>query len=222
MNVLDRIRKLLALSKSANRHEAQLAFENATRLMALHRFELRDVVDPPLLSLIQLRPDGWELGLLSAIASSTGTVLVLGGRTVHLYAFDQVSLDSASAMFSSLRSALQRMAKLAWKEHVIELTDPQLGTYPSVLEPGAMAEWTDSWLVGVVVGFHERLQPVQEHTLCGTEGLVHIRRPQEALRERVRKDLRLSEDVGEKRAWADGVTLAKGSFIAGREAGKTL
>lgn len=223
MNVHDKVRKLLALSGSANEHEARAAFEAATRLLALHQLTLQDVLEPPLLRIAFQKPTGWQLGLLVVCAKATGTVLVSGDVTCRLYATDQALLDTARALFESLRTSLVAMAPRAWQLHVEELTDPVLGRYPSTLEPGADQAWIQSWLVGVVLGFHESLVPTQEAAArSASQSLVKLRAPSDALLDRVKKEFHITGATVATRHWAEGVTMDVGSMRAGRAHGRTL
>jgi len=43
--VIDKVKKLLALSKSSNEHEASLALENANKLLMKHNLEMSDISD---------------------------------------------------------------------------------------------------------------------------------------------------------------------------------
>lgn len=71
--IVDKIKKLLALSRSENVHEASAAAERASRLMLEHRLSEADVVDPVIEErrIVDERlMSAWRWGLLTACARS--------------------------------------------------------------------------------------------------------------------------------------------------------
>lgn len=71
--IIDKIRKLLALARSSNLHEAAAAAERAGRLMLEHRLSEADVAEPIITERLEIDERfmaAWRWGLLTACARS--------------------------------------------------------------------------------------------------------------------------------------------------------
>lgn len=80
--ILDRIRKCMALSKSANEHEAAAALRQAQKLMEIHQLTAADVAlsDVKELSVkaVMNRVTAWEAHLARLVADAFGCELIVG------------------------------------------------------------------------------------------------------------------------------------------------
>lgn len=219
-DVIARVRKLLALSKSANQHEAQLAFETASRMLAAHRLTWAEVVERKPVERDFLKPDAtWEMALLQACAAASGALMLLGTqtRTCRLLAWQTEALDAAQAMYETLRGRLPRLADDGWRAHVAELTDPYYGVHPSLREPGAEDEWRASFLLGVALGLAQKVPPAQAAAADeASVALVRITQPVDELRTWATQTLKATS-----RGIYSG-SLDTGAFKAGTSTGREL
>src|SRR4051812_1333413 len=111
-DIVARILKCLALSRSPEEHEAELAWETATRLLAAHRLTLAEVMaEAPLLTRDLLRaPEPWAQQLVGTAAEAAGVVVIATPLSWRLYATDEAALDAAQLLYGQLATRLPRMA----------------------------------------------------------------------------------------------------------------
>jgi hypothetical protein len=132
--LVEKIRRLLALSTSSNKHEAQLAMTKASEIMAKHRVSLSEVeverevstpVDSELYVVNGLRMKyHWVMTLARAAALLFGGE-VLGQRTLHETSFFFVgkpdAIAAAKSMFEYLYKAWGPMCEADLKQAKADL-----------------------------------------------------------------------------------------------------
>jgi hypothetical protein len=85
--IVDKIRKLLALSESSNEHEAMLAMENANKLLMKHNLEMSDVNEVDINEMIEDdimsggRLMSYKTSLISSIMRLNNCEIVVHNRT---------------------------------------------------------------------------------------------------------------------------------------------
>ena len=152
-----RVRKLLALGKSANEHEAAAAALAVARVLAAHRLTLDEVLAAEILARQVLQPkEPWAQALLAVVAAGCGCRLLLTGPVARVIG-TALDVDTALTLHARLTLQIHTLAMDGWKRHVADLTDPHYGVYPSLLEPGAEAEWKTSFALGAVGVVQDRL-----------------------------------------------------------------
>lgn len=156
-DVHTRIRKLLALSASANEHEAAAAALAVARVLAAHRLTLGEVLAKEVIERQVLMPaEEWAAALAVVVAHGCGCRVITTRRTL-LMVGGVMDVETASTLYARLYTQIGRLARSGWKAHVASLTDPHYGVYPSLLEPGAEASWKESFALGAVGVVSERL-----------------------------------------------------------------
>ena len=91
--IVDKIRKLLALSESSNEHEAKLAMLKAQELLAKHKMTLKDVEDADKVEVKRHYTDvtftkaKWKGRLASIIADNFGCYVFYSTRNTHRIVF---------------------------------------------------------------------------------------------------------------------------------------
>jgi hypothetical protein len=156
-DVLTRIRKLLALSTSANEHEAAAAALAVARTLAAYRLTLGEVLATEVIERQVLRPEEpWAQVLISVVAAGCGCRVIFSGPAL-LIVGGVMDVDTAATLYGRLYTQIGRLARSGWRQHVADLTDPHYGVYPSLREPGAEASWRESFALGAVGVVQERL-----------------------------------------------------------------
>ncbi len=127
-NIVDRIRKLLALAQSQNANEAANAASAAQRLMSKHRLSAAECeVDPdPVLHLSKQRLAvktlaKWRWNLAWAVATPNGCVPLQSRRRADqqlniTFVGDRDQADACAFLWSFLDSEIPRLATLASQE----------------------------------------------------------------------------------------------------------
>ena len=166
--VLVRVRKLLALAGSANRHEAELAMAKAQKLMLRHRIDRAKLEGGAGIVRRQLgrprrRQPRWEGVLVAALATH------FGARVVRVPAF------------LVGEGTWGRVYEIVGRPEDVELVDYAFGFVVGTSErlwkahrkahPGA-GRSRDRFLYGVVCGFAEKLERTEEEAI--QEGLVPV------------------------------------------------
>jgi hypothetical protein len=204
-DVLDRVRKLLALATSPNVHEAAAAAARAQRLIDEHRLEellaaeqeapaFDDARDEPIETSKRLRP--WKAALASVLADASGCVAytLTRGREQSIVLVGRAEDRRAvTAMYQALT------AQVEWLS----------ATHGA----GESKKWHASFRLGAVhsirVAMNERPEPTASD---GTPGLVHaaLVAQRDALDQFVRErlDLRPSKRL----------TVLESAWEQGREA----
>lgn len=85
--IIDKIKKCLALSRSANEHEAAAALRQAQKLMQQHRIEMSDVemstiAESTIAASVKRSPPMWENNLMFDIAKAFGCDVIFGTRII--------------------------------------------------------------------------------------------------------------------------------------------
>lgn len=182
-DVLDRLRKLLALAKSDNPHEASLAAELAQKLMVQHHldeFALENADRPPEEPIedqgaIEPERDGqprripsWEVFLAGAVARSVDCrIYYTPGERISVVG-RKSDAQVARYLFMYLARAINRLADTFWKQE----GDRRQGA----------ARWKNGFRLGAVETIRVRLQAgyrqaVQEATAGdASKALMLVRR----------------------------------------------
>ena len=134
--ILDKIKKCLALARSANEHEAAAALRQAQKLMEAHGISDQDVLasqasETGAKAGAVTKPAEWEAALAGRIASAFGCELVFSRRTwttaewrfigagaspeVASYAFQVLLRQARTARSAYIGTALKRIRKPATK-----------------------------------------------------------------------------------------------------------
>lgn len=122
-NILEKIRKCMALSKSANEHEAAAALRQAAKLMEMHQVSHAEMLaigvgEEAVKAGVISRPPAWENALASSIAS------IFGCRLIFRESFPQsawvfVGLPPANKVAAYSFEVLFRQAKKARQEFMV-------------------------------------------------------------------------------------------------------
>jgi hypothetical protein len=203
--VVDRVRKLLALAASSNRHEAELAMSRAQKLMIKHRIDrasfdgARGVVRRRL-GEPRARQSRWR-GSLAAVVSQHFFVEV-----VRLTVFLPTTADTATIWEIAGRPEDVEMASYAYD--FVAATAERLWAAHLAANPGS-GRSRDRFLLGVVLGFRQKLDATAEE--ARQEGLVpqvdaEVQRAWQARHPRLRSGGR-------------STFIADAHYHAGREAG---
>ena len=125
--IIDKIKKLLALSTSSNEHEAALAMKNANRLLMEHNLSMSDVTEVDLGNIVEnevLSPQmitPWKLTLLNTVMRLNNCQIILnshgvygkGGKRSVVAIGKEHNIMVSVAMYEYLLTTLKRMAKQA-------------------------------------------------------------------------------------------------------------
>lgn len=157
--ILDRLAKLLEMSKSGNENEAALAAERAAELMVKHQLEIADVEmrlkgKEARVEVTTARIDGgddappsrienWHKNLLSSVVDLHGGRAFFRGRGKYA-TFSMIGPKDAVAtaryMYSFLERQINRLSRAATRER------------------GESNAWRRSYAIGMVVRVSERLR----------------------------------------------------------------
>ncbi|MEZ4238051.1 MAG: DUF2786 domain-containing protein [Myxococcota bacterium] len=215
MDVLDRVKKLLALAGSPNVHEAALAAARAQALITRHRLEdalraeaeaeaeaaaVSDGADVPLEAARKLRK--WRLVLATALAEHNGCV----AYTVDLGHEQQIRLAGHDADREAVR--------VLW-DWLVERV--QWASATAASERPRSRAWHDAFRIGAVEAVIERLRAGPEADLDAAALVVAER----ALARRAEAVERfVAERLGLKPG--RGIRIDRRAYAAGRRAGQTL
>lgn len=205
------IRALLALSESSNEHEAANAARAAARLLDAHRMTVADL-QPEVDALAVYLSESWSPTLFAAIGTRCA-VLPISAESKFYYVGYPADVHAASFLFLQTHTLVSKMTERAWREHEADLTDPVLGRYPSLDEPGAREGWQDSFAFGCVLQIHQGLlddlSGAQEEALAK----VRVHAPEDARRYAEQRFGRLQGGEGEA-----AQTLLPGAVREGQRA----
>ena len=171
--VIDKVRKLLALSASANEFEAALAASHAHRLLAEHNLTMTDLevkeagASEDTLDLGTKAADKWARVLCTVVATSFDcrTIIRTGGGNTAKIAFVGVCEDPTIALYTSqyLIFTLKRLAKDFVK------------TLPPTLSTQHKAGNKKSYLLGAVRGVQHQLREAKIQAPVTTMALVPVK-----------------------------------------------
>jgi len=194
--VLDRVRKLLALSKSANEHEAANAAAAAARLMQEYEIEeaqLR-VGDPAAAPAEPIR-DGviqagnryvvtWRMNLASGIARGLGAYAFYAGADIKVYGRTSV-IQTVTYMYQYLAAEIDRLAD----EHY------------EIYGVGVNAKsWKNSFRLGAVQTIANRLRDQRRAQFAEFDAKIAATAPESTALVLVKKDAAEVEAAWKRRS----------------------
>lgn len=119
--IVDKIKKLLALSKSSNEHEASLAMENANKLLMKHNLEMSDIEEIDMNDIIESevmsggRMMSWKLNILSSVMELNNCQILLysqrGGKKTVKAIGKKTSIEVSVSMYDYLIKTMDRIIK---------------------------------------------------------------------------------------------------------------
>ena len=120
--ILDKIKKCLALSKSANEHEAAAALRQAQSLMRLHEIDEADIEDSKISEAnasasAARRPASWETKLAGSVADAVGCVRLFGPAGSGRGSWCFVGAEYAPTVAQYAFTVLRRQVKSARKAY---------------------------------------------------------------------------------------------------------
>lgn len=159
---IEKIRKVLTLTTSSNEHEAALAAERAQQLLTEYRLTVADIENAEIGRTLMGRKGGWSDVLLMTVATACGCSVLMhvqplvgGGLAASVFG-TWLDRRTAVRLYSQMRPVIEARATTAWAAHVASLQGP-FGPHPATTEPGAEAEWTDSYAYGAIERLRKRL-----------------------------------------------------------------
>lgn len=174
--VIDRIRKLLELSKSTNEHEAALAAANAAALMLENQIEEAELdnsvgaAESATEEVIASDPKRvqWKLTLIHGLADSLGGFCFFLNRSYRQIGIDAVCkykvigtpsvINTVKYMFAYLVPEVERLAHEAYAEEAVECL-------ASGVEAPSARAWKGSFRIGCAQIIAERLNAQRKVTL---------------------------------------------------------
>lgn len=231
---LDRVRKLLELSKSNNEHEAAQAAARAADLMLQHKIEEAELdteTEPEEAEEAVIGRDGrrvtWKLVLVGGIAKSMGgsayysTFGRLMAEATYRVVAPSGAMPTIRYLYQYLVTEVNRLAEARWEEHrrvVVEDYGLSRGSLQSA------RAWKSSFRVGCARAIRDRLQEQREKSL----GKARKAQQSAALavidRERALVDAYLEANVGPLGAGrpSSAGSSAPSGYSAGVQAGKEV
>jgi hypothetical protein len=221
--VLERVRKLLARSKSDNVHEASLAAEMAQRLMTEHKLHMSDVeiaaeaaqpvVSGEALNEGQASVTTWQVRLLGGVARANSCRILIrssrrGLREGRLTVYGkQADVDSTLYLYRYFAEEINRLCK-AWGD-----------------EGGYGRAARNSFRVGAANSIRQRLSEARaaeqarwaEGGAAAAGALVHLRSSDAAAEEHVNK---IAGDGA--RGWAASAPTSARGYVAGQHAARGI
>jgi hypothetical protein len=222
-NILERVRRLLALAESSNVHEAAAAAAKAQELITKHRIDLADLdveggIEEPVLTedveVVHGRKPWREL-LLGALARANGCESYNSrnrqtGRVRLLVIGPASGASVVRYMHAYLTREVERLNIIGAKQARTELR--AVGLDPR----GITGRWHNSFKLGAVVELRRRLLEASTRTMAGASGT--------ALARIEKADARVAEafaalKLGKARK---AVCRHSAAFDAGRDAGASI
>jgi hypothetical protein len=173
--IVDRIRKLLALSRSSNEHEAAAAAARAAELMAAHQLEAAMLAEDeqPSIDAHEIETTGqavsWRGALASGIAYSFGCCMFWrprreGGKlSVQLMVVGRSGdVDGVRYMYLYLSREVDRLANRAWNqrhEHARQLESAR--------------SWKNAFRLGAAATIARRLRAARDQALQAARAAGH-------------------------------------------------
>lgn len=166
--IVDRIRKLLALSRSSNEHEAAAAAARAAELMAAHQLEAATLAEdepPPPVEAHEIETRGqavsWRGALASGVAYSFGCRMFWrprreGGKlSVQLMVVGRSGdVDGVRYMYLYLSREVDRLANRAWN-----------GRHEHARQLESARSWKNAFRLGAAVIIARRLREARDHAM---------------------------------------------------------
>lgn len=136
--IIDKVKKLLALSKSSNEHEAGLALENANKLLMKHNLEMADIDEVSLSDIIEendlilgKRIMSWKIDLLNAVMRLNGCQILMhrvrnGNKRISAIG-KKHNIEVSIFMYDYLIKTMDRTLKEKQKDDVIDPFSYRMG-----------------------------------------------------------------------------------------------
>lgn len=225
--IVDRLRKLLELSKSDNAHEAAAAAAAAAELMLEHKIAEAELADDPddVVEKVVDRTVGrdgrvveWRRVLVRGLASAFGgdhyyySGSQYGPKARYQVIVPESAVSTIEYMFSYLDKEVKRLADLAWVAKLDEWGGIDLVTARS---------WKSAFRLGCAREIAQRLSRQYRETRTKTQtagksnALMVLDKQKQAV-DVYKKRLKLSTGAGSSAGGGGGM----GAYNAGRQAGK--
>lgn len=172
-SIVIKIKKLMALSKSSNEHEAALAASKAQELLLRYNVEMSTVdnvnlnsEDTRLVSefheLFPLNVIQWKRDLAFAVAKANLCIGVFSGNGMYFLG-KKVNIDISRYLFDTIVSDIERIAEDRWKQltqlRKLQKEFPQINVFSeSSLKYVHAKTWKASFYVGAIEVIKVRLQ----------------------------------------------------------------
>lgn len=136
--IIDKVKKLLALSRSSNEHEAGLALENANKLLMKHNLEMADIDEVSLNDIIEendlisgKRIMSWKINLLDAVMRLNGCQILMhnvrnGNKRISAIG-KKHNIEVSVSMYEYLIKTMDRNLKEKQKDDIIDPFSYRMG-----------------------------------------------------------------------------------------------
>lgn len=197
--IVERIRKLLALSSSSNANEAAVAAAKAADLLQrynleMHQIEQKTNTGSAVIDLQEWvdedKKDGikfkerWVLQLANTLCNHFMCKAVVGRGRLHFIG-TQVNAESAHQAFLSLRISLLAMSQSGMEAYAKKLKQTMLDNpeeFADVFEMSPYSVkgslnplvWKRSWLLGAVEGIDEQLDQQSDNATSDVKAMVLV------------------------------------------------
>ncbi len=199
--IIDKVRKLLALSTSSNEHEAALAAQRATEMLLKHNLSLADLEvkkSPYTWHDTPFEQSGWKRSLIYGIAKYNlcDTILSKGGKSLHIVG-KQHNIEVVLYLYAYLGREIDRLADLGYK---------------STLTNNTIRRWKTAFREGAVYEVVERLKDAHQGADNGCRALVVVNTKEldEEMRKRFKNARTVSRHIrADAAAYASGQTAGR-------------
>ncbi len=231
--IIDKIKKLLALSQSSNVHEAANAAAMAAELMIKHELQAADLASErgEVVQAITdqvIDSDGkcveWKRQLSAGVARASGCRpyhSTGGGSAEYHIIGTEAAINTCRYLYAMLVSETNRLATLGFKAEMTEWIDTykdRLNSLEARHSKPSVRSWKGSFRVGCARAIATRLREQRSTTIAkartdqnSSSALVIVDKQAEALNTFVRQNYRFSQ----------GARSSAGSNSSGYAAGKT-
>ena len=217
--ILDKIKKLLALSTSSNVNEAATAAAAAQRLMLEHKLTEADVSESQAGQMFELSMGAvgfasrWKFVLVTAVARSffcEAIGLRVGQRRKVRIVGMREDVEIASQVFKYLHNEIDRLSRIEVSRAALESQ--------AYGEPADLRQYLDSFRRGAVVAVIEKLRRGEEEFVASdSRALVLAGRDREQVREYVKARFSNPKFVDEKESpRIDDLAFVRGYELAHR------
>lgn len=171
--LLDRIRKLLALSTSPNEHEAARAAAAAQSLLQRYQLTLADVQRPEYGLVGYEFPAWWQRDGRRQFAEHLATLIVNESGCVPLQFIDgswrlvgnPTLVEGARLLLDYLYDVLERLTIAGYRQREEDLTDPVLGRHPALDVGDDQRRWMHGYLYGAINTLANRMLEARAATV---------------------------------------------------------
>lgn len=201
--VIDKIRKLLALSRSSNEHEAALAAAKAQQSLAAHNLQMSDIditsrsAADHLAIPVGARPPFWTVRLFNGVAKSCDCAVVLN-RSQGLLPFVGVGADVEVAVFlyMFLCTTIYKLGE-KFREKRVKLSD----------DKQKRRDAKSSYVLGCVEAVRQKLEESKKQHPTTSNALVPLK---DALIKKTLEDIGVSADAQDNAVEEDADAFHKG------------